>query len=341
MASHQHLVGVRGHTAAQAGLVRALERGQLHHGMILVGPRGVGKARFAKSLAAAIHCPHAPGGCGRCNVCERVEHETHVGVEWIRPDAEGGTIKVATARELATRLELAPFEGEHHVVIFDPATALTEQAYNALLKAIEEPRPGVHFLMLTTALDALIPTILSRCLAVRLGRLDDEDVRALLADQLAQSPSEVPPERIELAIRLAWGSAALAIELALDDTLDGALTLLGHLIGAADGGPEAIFGGDKSALWTAWTEAIGPAKTGRPARERALARRVAELWLLHLRECLRHQPGLPNIPTPRLSIPALLRHLDRVQQFAEGLDRNPNVRLSLESTLLELGDASC
>lgn len=341
-------VGVRGHAQAQERLARALARRQLHHGLIFVGPKGVGKAALARGLGCALHCAEAPGlGCGRCSPCERVLAGHHAGVEWITPDeatAPGGKIKVETARELANRLQLAPFEGSAHLVVFDPADALTEQALNALLKAIEEPRPGVYFVMITTGLDRLLPTILSRCLAVRIGRLSPDDVREIVAAEIERrrasgddTAADADAARLELAVRLCEGSAGLAVELALDPSLDDALTLLARAIEAAERGPAGIFGGDKSPLWAAWSEAVGPVKTGRPARERAVAARTAELWLLHLRESIRGGQGLPKVPTLRgVDRGAMLRRLDRLQAFLEGLDRNPNVRLALEQTLLEL-----
>jgi DNA polymerase-3 subunit delta' len=262
-------------------------------------------------------------------------------MEWLEPESPGGTIKVAAARELANRLEFAPFEGKHHVVVFDPAEALTEQAYNALLKTIEEPKPGVHFVMLATGLDSLLPTILSRCMTMRLGRLGDDDVRTIIERTLQaragtdDDPGEVAAERIDLAVRLASGSAGVGVELALDPSLEPALALLRELAKAAQAGPERIFSGDKGPLWHAWSTAVGPIKTGKPARERAVANRCAELWLLHLRECLRGGAGLPGVPTPP-DRRATLHQLDRVQALLEGMSRNPNVRLALEQTLLEL-----
>ena len=167
--------GVRGHAHAQARLSRAIAREQLHHGLILMGPGGIGKATLARGLACALHCEVQPAvGCGTCSSCRRVLTAMHAGVETLEPENEGGTIKVEAARDLSHRLAHAPFEGRHHVVIFDPADALTEQAFNALLKSIEEPKPGVHFLMITSRPDGLLPTILSRCLPVRLGPLPIE-----------------------------------------------------------------------------------------------------------------------------------------------------------------------
>jgi len=331
-------VGVRGHVEACARLHRAIVRGQLHHGIVVVGPPGVGKTTFARGLACALHCAEAPGlGCGRCNACRRVLQRTHVGVEWAEPEEVGGTIKVAVARDLAVRLEQAPFEGSHHLVLFDPAEALNEQAFNALLKTLEEPRPGVHFVLLATRLDALLPTILSRCLVLRLGLVDEADIDAILHEQAAQQADPPPAARLDLARRLADGRPGLAIQLALDPTLDAALELLGALEEAVRTGPRVIFGGDDGPLWSAWATAVGPVKTGRPARERAVARQVCELWLLHRRELMRGRPGLPGVPAPSDRAPRLqLRHLDRIQVLLEGIERNPNIRLALEHTLLDL-----
>ncbi len=336
-------VGVRGHVQAQTQLRRAIERDQLHHALVFVGPRGVGKGTLARGLACALHCTQRPGvGCGACSACHRVLTGLDVGVEWIAPETAGAVVKVAVARELANRLEHAPFEGDRHVVVFDPAEALNEQAWSALLKTIEEPRPGVHFVLLTTGLDALLPTILSRSLVVRLGRLDDASVDAIVREQLRtrERDDDVPEpndDRIALAVRLADGSAGVAVSPALYPSLDSSLALLREIVAAAQAGPRAIFGGEKSPLWTAWNEAAGGPGQGRPARERAAAAGAAQLWLLHLRERIRGRPGLPGLPADDGDPRSLLRRLDDVQALLEGLERNPNVRLALEQTLLEIG----
>lgn len=332
------LFGVRGHAEACARLHRAVTREQLHHGIIVVGPSGVGKTTLARGLACALHCAHAPGeGCGSCSTCRRILARNHAGVEWLEPEADGAAIKVAAARELAVRLELAPFEGTRHVVVFDPAEALGEAAFNALLKAIEEPRPGVHFVMLATRLDALLPTILSRCMVVRLGRVSEPDVREILRARTQGAEDPPSPERLELALRLADGRPGLAITLACDPSLDAALVLLAELERATVIGPSAIFSGDEGPLWATWNAAVGPVKTGRPARERAVARQACELWLLHRSERLRQRAGLPGLPAvPEPPIGRALAQLDRIQLLLESLDRNPNVRLAVEHTLLDL-----
>ena len=327
--------GVRGHSGAQVALARALARGQLHHALVLVGPRGVGKATFARGLACALLCPERPAqGCGVCTTCHRVLAGNHPDVDWLLPDSKAGTISVDSARACHIRQSHAPYEGRAYVVIVDPADALGEGAGNALLKTIEEPRPGIHFLLLTTNLQGMLPTILSRALPVRIGRLDDNIVAEIVQ---ARAP-EVPQGRSDMAVLLAEGSAGVALELASDPSLERCLELLRQALSAVQQGPRGIFSGDQSPLWTAWNAASEPieaepapppeappepviagkkpraaskpkepkeTKSGKPkdapALQRAAIRRLTELWILHLREQIRGRPGLPgvNAATPR------------------------------------------
>jgi DNA polymerase-3 subunit delta' len=334
-----HFPGVRGHAAAQAALARAAARGKLHHGLLVVGPEGVGKATLARGLAAALHCAVRPGqGCGTCVACRRVLSGVHAGVEWIRPEGAGGLIKVETTRELGNRLQHAPFEGDHHVVILDPADALNDQAFNALLKALEEPRPGVYFVLLVTHAEAVLPTIQSRCLVVRLGPLPETDVQQIVDATIAAAEDADPPpaEARALAVRMSEGSPGVALQLCADPTLAAAVALTRRAIEAADAGSRAIFCGDKGPLWTAWAEATAGPQTGRPARERAACARVVDLWLLHLRESLRGGEGIPGLPRATIDPAVIVPRLDRLLALREGLARNPNARLALEHTLLEM-----
>ena len=131
-----------------------------------------------------------------------------------------------------------------------------------------------------------------------------------------------------------------ALELLVDPSLPDVVGVVRQAMDAVVEGPAAVFGGDKGALWSAWTQASGGAGPGRPARERAACARAIDLWLLHLSEHLRGGHGLPGLPAPaaldREAVPALLHQIDRLQALREALPRNPNVRLALEQTLLEL-----
>ncbi len=316
---------------ALARLTRALSRGQLHHALLLTGPEGVGKATVALAVARALHCPASPRlGCRACNTCRRIDEGHHVGVEWLRPPPGARSIGVEAARDVRARVELAPLEGNAHAVIVDTSDALTTEAANALLKALEEPRPGVYFLLLADNLRSLLPTILSRCMPVRLGRLDDADVAAIVQDQVPDADRE----RLAVCVRLAGGSAGLARQLLADESLNPAMKLLQAALGAAGQGPAAIFSGKDSPLWTAWADAtVGP-PTGRPARERAAASRIIDLWLLHLGETVRGRPGLVDAS---LNLPLAARQMNVLHRARDSLGLNANVRLTLEQALLDLG----
>lgn len=339
------MAGVHGHHTALVRLARAIERGQLHHSLVFVGPRGVGKATVARAVARALHCRVAPAiGCRQCSSCRRIDAGLHAGVEWIVPETSGGKIKVEAARELATRVLSAPYEGDAHVVVFDPAEGLTEQAWNALLKTIEEPRPGVHFIAIAQGLDGLLPTILSRSAVVRFGRLSDDQVATVLDGVLAAPRGDdeavpVPPARRELAMRLADGSPGVAVELALDASLDVIHRLLAEAVVAARRGPVAIFAGERGGLGQAFAEASAGPPTGKPARERQCVARMSELWLLHLRERLRGRegvPGLGELASAHDGGAGSLHAAARLLDLQERLERNANARLVLEHALLEL-----
>jgi len=333
-------------------LSRAIARDQLHHGLLFIGVGGVGKATVARGMGCALHCKVEPAvGCGTCNDCQRVLSGAHAGVEWVAPEGAAGMIKGDAARALANRLQHAPFEGDRHLVVFDPGHALNETALNVLLKSIEEPAPGVHFVFIVTHTETLLPTIVSRCLPVRFGPLAPDTLQTVLTAAVAQRAAaaedegepavDVPEARLALAVRLSQGSAGTAVNLALDEGLDAQLDLLGHAVRATLEGPAMIFGGDKSPLWQAWTEAYGGAGAARPARERAACSRLTELWLLDLSGRMRGQDGLPGTPKRDTSAGDFhVRELDLLLALREGLDRNPNVRLALEQTLLELSQCS-
>lgn len=368
------LVGVLGHAQAQTAVVRALGRGQLHHALVLVGPRGVGKATFARGLGCALLCPQRPGlGCGTCPTCQRVLAGNHPDVDWLLPDSKAGLISVDAARACHVRQTHAPYEGRAYLVVVDPADALGEAAGNALLKTIEEPRPGVHFALLTTNLQGVLPTILSRSLPVRLGRLDD----AIVCSILDARAGEAPPERRDMAVLLAEGSAGMALELASDPSLARSLELVKQAITAVRAGPSAIFGGDNHPLWLAWASATAPseavpedspaeaepepagakkkktakkaAKSGdgdgeakaaskkdAPALQRAAVRRMVELWILHVREQVRGRPGLPGLPpAPAAAAGTLVAAITALQRLGARVERMGNVRLMLEQGLLE------
>ena len=361
--------GVVGHAAVTAMLSRAIVRGRLHHGLVLTGPRGIGKAALARGLACALICPVAPAiGCGECDACRRLLGGRHTDLRRLEGQGKTRTIATAPARAMALQAQHAPFEAPAHVIIIDPADRMHPAAAAALLKSIEEPNPGVHWLLLATNVSDVLDTILSRCMTIALERLPLDDTRAVVREdlerRLALGGQAIDDERLELAVSLSDGSPGIALELLGDTSLEPTRQLLAATLDALGHGANAVFSGDRSPLWSAWkTAVVATAEPGAedsaaaeveevivvkakkkskksdnketPARQRATAQRLAELWLLHLRERLLGREGLRGMPALRAGAP-LGKQMQAIQRFQTNLARNPNVRLSFEQLLLSL-----
>src|SRR5436305_2081213 len=129
------------------------------HAWLFTGPPGSGRSVAARAFAAALLC--ASGGCGECLSCHQVLTGTHADLMLVRPD--GLSYGVRQTRSLVLRAAAAPAGGRWQVVVFEDADRATEQAANALLKAIEEPAPRTVWLLCAPSAEDLPPTIRSRC----------------------------------------------------------------------------------------------------------------------------------------------------------------------------------
>src|SRR5262245_49110876 len=217
---------VLGQPTAVHTLRRALSSRRLHHAYRFEGPDGVGKERCAFALARALVCEQRPlEGCGECAACRRAsalsEEPPHVP---LHPDVvlierglypasvlgrsspETSGIGVEQIRRLVlARAAFPPHEARHLLFIFRAAHELTISAANALLKTLEEPRPNVHFVLLSDQPRRLIDTVRSRTLPIRFGPLPDADVLEIAR----RAGHELTPDTLALAA----GSARRALEL--------------------------------------------------------------------------------------------------------------------------------
>ena len=141
-------------------LARAVTEGRLSHAYLFLGAPGSGKTEAALALAQCIVCPN--GGCDHCDECYRVHHRTHPDVRIIDPESATGYL-VEQVRELIDDVPLAPVRGAAKVYILTNAGLLRREAANALLKTIEEPPEDVTFILIGRTVDAILPTIVSRC----------------------------------------------------------------------------------------------------------------------------------------------------------------------------------
>ncbi len=140
--------------------------GRLPHALLLSGPAGLGKGRFARRLARALLCAH-PGAegeaCGQCRSCRLFRAGSHPDYSLARPEEDGKVLKVDQVRELRAFLGYTAQYGGYKIALLEPADRLNVNAANALLKTLEEP-PGNGLLLLVTAQPARLPvTVRSRC----------------------------------------------------------------------------------------------------------------------------------------------------------------------------------
>lgn len=216
-------------------LQNALVSGRIAHAYCLAGPRGVGKTTTARLLAKALLCSARAGAepCGRCSNCQEVQGGIAVDVIEIDGASNRGIDEIRTLRE---NVKYAPARGRHKIYIIDEAHMLTEPAFNALLKTLEEPPSHVVFILATTEPQRIPLTILSRCQRFDFKPIPPQLLLASLEQILRAEEVSFEPAALPLLARAAEGSLRDALSL-----LDAALAYgggrldrpaLAHLLGA-------------------------------------------------------------------------------------------------------------
>jgi len=194
--------GARGGRSPRSG-----QQSAMTHAWLFTGPPGSGRSVAARAFAAALLCPS--GGCGQCASCRQVQAGTHADLMLVRP--EGLSYGVKQTRDLVLRAAGAPAGGRWQVVVFEDADRCTEQAANALLKAIEEPAPRTVWLLCAPSAEDLVPTIRSRCRVVTLVVPASAAVAKVLVTR-----DGIEPAAALAAARAAQGHVGRARRLALD-----------------------------------------------------------------------------------------------------------------------------
>jgi len=345
----------------QEALVRTLRnafaRGRVHHAFLMTGVRGVGKTTTARIIARALNCVGVDGKggptadpCGVCPECTAILADRHPDV--IEMDAASNR-GIDDVRELREALRFRPAQGRQKVFILDEVHMLTEQAFNALLKSLEEPPPAITFILATTELRKVPVTIRSRCQTFALKRVPEERLRTHFARIAGLEGAEAEPDALALLARAADGSVRDGLSL-----LDQAIALAGEggrvsaesvrdMLGLADRGLvldmlEAVLRGDLPPALARLSEAHDRgADAGNILSD--MLEQVHIVTRFAAIPALRDDQGLPENERVRgaalaasLSVPALTRAWQMLLKGLEEVQHAPDRRAAAEMVLIRL-----
>ena len=186
-------------------LANQIDAGRIGHAYLFCGPRGTGKTSTAKIFAKAINCLKPKNGspCGKCEVCKALADPSNLDVTEIDAASNNG---VNEMRDLREKVQYPPVAARYKVYIIDEVHMLSDSAFNALLKTLEEPPAHAVFILATTEPHKLPATILSRCMRFDFKLIPQEDIEAHLKKVLESIKKEYEPEAVAAIARAGAGS---------------------------------------------------------------------------------------------------------------------------------------
>ena len=207
MANFKDIIGQK---QAKEHFQTAIETGNISHAYIINGETGSGRRMLADAFAKALQCEKHPNAdsCDSCKSCHQAESGNHPDIRYITH--EKASISVDDIREqLNNDIQIKPYSSEHKIYIIPDANKMTEQAQNALLKTIEEPPSYAVILLLTDNLNALLPTIQSRCVTINTKPISKEEIAGYLVSHLSMEQ-----EQADIAAGFCQGNMGKAIRFA-------------------------------------------------------------------------------------------------------------------------------
>ncbi len=313
-------------------LEHGIQRGQLSHAYLFVGPPHVGKLTLAINFAQAVNCDSQDVPCQQCPSCRRIAAAKHADVQitdLVSPEAKG--IGIDQIRDMQMASHLPPYEGKRKVFILDKADLLSHEAANCLLKTLEEPPPNVHLVLLTARESRLLPTVLSRCQRVELRPLPTSVVGDILTKH-----HNISHDKASLLSRLSAGCLGWALlakddDRILDERQQSIVTFIDlssanlqqRLAYAADLAAQFSKGRDRAAevlsSWLQWWRDLPLVKGGNGQSitnidcQAALSSQAESLTIRQISEFIRH-----------------------LQAASKQLEQNVNARLALEVLMLRM-----
>jgi DNA polymerase-3 subunit gamma/tau len=337
-----------GQPAIVQTLKNAIKNNRLAHAYLFSGPRGTGKTSTARILAKALNCEKGstPDPCGKCQSCIKIRNGHSVNVIEIDAASNRGINEI---RELRERIRYAPVEGRYKVYIIDEVHMLTPEAFNALLKTLEEPPSHTIFVLATTELQKVPLTIASRCQRLDFGRIKLGQIEGHLRKVAEAEGFEIDEKALNLMGRVAEGSMRDAVSL-----LDQLVSFTGHKISYDD--VITLLGTADEELLFAFGEAVVAGDTAgilelirKGMEEGRSTSQVTRDLVSHFRNLLHLKAGssevleLTHDYLERLKQQADGFSLERIKGVIRALSRaeldmrwHPHARLVLEVALLEL-----
>ena len=334
-------------------LKNEVDGNRLAHAYLFVGSRGTGKTSCAKILAKAVNCLHPVNGdpCGECEVCKGIEDGTILDVTELDAASNNG---VDYVRELREEVAYMPAVAKYRVYIIDEVHMMTDSAFNALLKTLEEPPAHVIFILATTEVQELPDTILSRCQRFDFGRIAPEKIADRIAHIAENEAFSVDEDAALMLARLADGGMRDALSL-LDQCVSrtDAVTMqvVTETAGLAGRDPmyalsSAVQAADGGTVLE-WVDTLHNASKD---MERLCVECLDFYRQLMLCKQVKDPSAMIVLPPDEMSrlkataetytLPTLMHCLDVLQSALERMKGGANRRIEMEMALLKLCDPS-
>ena len=208
----QNFLEVVGQEHVTKTLVNAFKKERVGQGYIFTGPRGVGKTTTARILAKGLNCKDSKNGnpCNKCTICDEITEYRNLDVLEIDGASNRGIEEIRNLREL---IKFSPMNAKYKIFIIDEVHMLTNQAFNALLRTLEEPPPHGKFIMCTTDIHKVPDTIISRCQRFDFNRISINHIKESINSILLKEKLESDVESIEAIATKSEGSMRDALSI--------------------------------------------------------------------------------------------------------------------------------